>query len=192
MPIFQCPPGTRCQLYHPIRTRLWRECLSALPYGNCYPANNKRSPSCCSWHCQFWWESCLSSPPREVPVCASPWRGCPKERLHSWTHQVIRNLYGLWQFLVWFSKTTAMLWTMVVLSLVCAHYCTPFIYRLYVRVIWVPILLLIYWRLRQSVWIRHEIVPLISASLGYGESAMIPSCPLDTLTTDTSCSHVGG
>ena len=31
VPIFKCPPGTRCQLYHPIRTRLWRECLSALP-----------------------------------------------------------------------------------------------------------------------------------------------------------------
>jgi len=43
---------------------------------------------------------------------------------------------------------------------------------------------MIYWRLRQSVWIRYGIVPLISAPFGYGSYATIPSCPLDMSTTD--------
>ena len=92
VPIFKCPSSTRCQPYHLIRTRLWRECRKGHAHGARFPANNKSSPSCCSWHCRaLCWKSCLLSPSREVSECASPGRRCPEERFLS------RQLSGSWQ-----------------------------------------------------------------------------------------------
>ena len=97
VPILQSPSSARCQLYHMIRTRLWRECQRAHAYGGRHPSTIKSSPSCCSWLCRhLCLESCLLSPPREVPKCASPEGGCPEERLLSRQHLGHWQHSGLW------------------------------------------------------------------------------------------------